>query len=71
MSLIPPTERNAEIFIRHCAGDSYSALGRAYGISKARAAKIAEQTAEKLLLGLPIASVAGKERTVFKGGERV
>lgn len=64
--------RNTEIFVRHVTGESFATLGAAYGISRARAAKITNTVARNLALGLPPTLPAGSGAwSVVKSAERL
>ena len=47
-------ERNVEIFVRHCAGDTYRALGKRYGISFNRVEQITKRAALRLVFDAPM-----------------
>jgi hypothetical protein len=51
--------RNSDIFVRHCVGESLSALARANGISRSRAHAIVQRAVLHLLIGLPMTLPAG------------
>ena len=52
-------DRNAEIFRRHCAGESFAQLSAAYGISRGRAHAICRRASYHLALGLPMTLPSG------------
>jgi hypothetical protein len=52
-------DRNAEIFVRHCAGETFAQLSAAYGISRNRAWSICRRAAYHLVLGLPMTLPSG------------
>ena len=46
--------RNIELFVRHCAGESYRSLGASHGISGACVEQIVKRAAARLASHLPV-----------------
>lgn len=52
-------DRNLEIFVRRCAGESVRAIGAAFGVSGQRVDQIAKRTAARLAIGVEPTLAAG------------